>query len=184
MEKDKKIINMLFNLIYYCFPKNLYLILELLLELLLLWWRGLSTQNESRIYVVGDPPPSVHPYCMASVLQDSFGGKTLVWKKLGEAMEEDYQLEKFWQTTRGWNSALPTLFIVKAGSCLTQIGILSDGGKNTSRISTCWHAFHRGSRSWGLRGWLIHHSSCSHWGSLEAPEWQDTRVGWAWQCIP
>ena len=47
-----------------------------------------------------------------------------------------------------------------------------------------WHAFHRRSRGWGLRGWLIHHSSRSHWGSSEAPQWQGTRGGWDPPWVP
>ncbi|KAK3509992.1 hypothetical protein QTP70_024336, partial [Hemibagrus guttatus] len=47
---------------------------------------------------------------------------------------------KFWQTVRrlGWGKqpTLPTLFTVEVESCWSRLGILSDGGRNTSRISS------------------------------------------------
>ncbi|KAK3538079.1 hypothetical protein QTP70_028636 [Hemibagrus guttatus] len=53
-------------------------------------------------------------------------------------------------TSERVSSSLPTLFTVEVDSCWPRLGILSDGGRNTSRISIP-HAFRRGTRGRGLR---------------------------------
>ncbi|KAK3562947.1 hypothetical protein QTP86_011691, partial [Hemibagrus guttatus] len=55
-------------------------------------------------------------------------------------------------TSERVSSSLPTLFTVEVDSCWPRLGILSDGGRNTSRISIP-HAFRRGTRGRGLRAW-------------------------------
>ncbi|KAI3369442.1 hypothetical protein L3Q82_007488 [Scortum barcoo] len=68
--------------------------------------------------------------------------KTRVWEEFGEAMEEDYRSasKRFWQTVRrlrrGKQYSANTVYSA-GGELLTSTeGTLSDGGRNTSRISS------------------------------------------------
>ncbi|KAK3522918.1 hypothetical protein QTP86_008223 [Hemibagrus guttatus] len=67
--------------------------------------------------------------------------KTRVWEEFGEAMEKDYRtaLGKFWQTVRrlrrGKQLSANTV-MVEVESCWSRLGILSDGRRNTLRISS------------------------------------------------
>ncbi|KAI3354197.1 hypothetical protein L3Q82_018735 [Scortum barcoo] len=71
------------------------------------------------------------------------GGKNSGLEEFGEAMEEDYRSasKRFWQTVRRLRRGkqYSTNTVYSAGGELltsTQLGTLSDGGRNTSRISS------------------------------------------------
>ncbi|KAI3363345.1 hypothetical protein L3Q82_011970 [Scortum barcoo] len=75
----------------------------------------------------------------------SWRQKLRVWEEFGEAMEEDYRSaasKRFWQTVRrlrrGKQYSANTVYSAVGGELLTSTGTLtlSDGGRNTSRISS------------------------------------------------
>ncbi|KAI3355482.1 hypothetical protein L3Q82_018318 [Scortum barcoo] len=72
----------------------------------------------------------------------SWRQKLRVWEEFGEAMEEDYRSasKRFWQTVRrlrrGKQYSANTVYSAGWGAVDLELGTLSDGGRNTSRISS------------------------------------------------